>query len=159
METDEKGFSDLASDWGALVQEEASRSPGIGIVGRLPDQKVTRTRKAAPEREPEEEIGGVDLSYEPDELAPLLRIVSDICTGAAGVSSISDDEATELARAAAPVMSKYLGATVERWGPEIGLVLISVKIYRPRVGEYIELHKDDTGEIVRETGTEERKDF
>lgn len=158
MESNEQGFTDFASDWGNLVAEEASHNPGIGIVGRLPDQKVTRTRKATPEREPEDEAGGVVLSYEPDELAPLLRIVSDICTGAAGVSPISEPDADELARAAAPVLSKYLGATVDRWGAEIGLVLISVKIYRPKVSEYIELHKDET-EPVRETGTEERENF
>lgn len=113
---------------GAAVQEE----------GR-PDVTVEAGRKRGPR--PKAEAPPATVSYTGEDLIPLVQALDGWLSASLLVTPKSVDQCREIAAAMAPVLTKYAGATIERWGPEMALVAILAKNYVPTYLEFSAMEK------------------
>lgn len=73
------------------------------------------------------------LEFSGKELAPLVRAVGNPLCRTGGVQVLEDSEVTELSDALAPLLSKYFGESINRWGVEVAFVGVALKVGAPRV--------------------------
>lgn len=82
------------------------------------------TAPVAPPAEPTpEEIAGV---------GKLCKVAWQLLAKRFQRETLTDDEANGLAAAAIPVIRKYAGPELEKWGPEIGLGLVVVVLWESK---------------------------
>lgn len=73
------------------------------------------------------------LTFSGKELAPLIKALGNPLCRVGEVPKLEDEEVTELSEALAPVLSKYFGESINRWGAEVALLGVTLKVAAPRV--------------------------
>lgn len=82
-----------------------------------------------------------DLSFSGKELGPLVKAFGNTGCRMAKVSVLDQGEVDELSEALAPILSKYFGESINRYGPEVALVGVTLKVAMPRIQEAAERRK------------------
>ena len=125
METPKENLDAIVSGWsGALKQAEAE--------GTIEATKG-RGRPAGGARSKVSDAPSI--SFDGKELRPLVKAIGNTSCRIAKVSVLSETEIEELTEAFAPVLSKYAGNSLDRWGAEVALGVIVLKVSMPRISE------------------------
>lgn len=82
-----------------------------------------------------------DLSFSGKELGPLVKAFGNTGCRMVKVSVLDAAEVDELSEALAPILSKYFGESINRYGPEVALIGVTLKVAMPRVQEAAERRK------------------
>jgi len=79
-----------------------------------------------------------EVVYRPEELEPLVMATFNALCRSFDVQEIEQRDARDISVAAAPVVTKYLGSSWEKWAAEIALFGVMLKLGMPRIQEYAE---------------------
>ena len=126
MGTQEFDGNDLTDFWSQRLSEKEAAGE-IKVKGRdTPAAQVSPTVSS-----------GYSVSYSGKELAPLVKAFGNFFCRRGNVDLISDEEATEVAEPLAGVLTKYFGDAWSKWGAEIALAGILLKLSLPRVDAWL----------------------
>lgn len=116
--------------------------------GDLPEQEISTPRDVSSssgkaKRQDPDPAPSYELAQE--DLKPLVQSTANMILSRYQLEPLNDQEANELAGAYRPLLSKYFGTALDRYGPEIAALGVSVKIFGPRVMEYRDRQEQEAG--------------
>lgn len=118
-----------------LADALANAGEAAAAEGR-PGLEVEKGKKRKTRNAPKVEAEPATISYSGEELTPLVQALDGWAASAFRVTPKNVDQCREISAALAPVLTKYAGASIERWGPELALVAVLAKHYVPTYLEF-----------------------
>lgn len=98
------------------------------------------------------------LQWGADELVPAIRSLGSFLCRRLEVAELSTEDVSDLSAGIAPVLNKYLGDAWTKFGPELALLAVLLKVGAPRWEEYssqIETAQDTPEAVVKLDPTED----
>lgn len=132
----------VGASWSAKLSAENVETKGRG----RPAKSSKRSADVAP---------APSLSFDGKELRPLVKALGNTACRVGKVTILEDTEVQELSEALAPVLSKYMGESINRFGAEVALVGIALKVSMPRIAEAGERRKREKAERAGDVAEEQ----
>lgn len=125
----------VTAGWSQKLKEAELETKGRGrpassASDSKPRASTSRSVSAAPE-----------LSFSGKDLAPLVKAFGNTACRMSSVAVLDATEIDEMSEALAPILSKYFGESINRYGPEVAFVGVTLKIAMPRIQEAAERRK------------------
>lgn len=119
MSENDTGIKSLADELKAAVKSASSS-------GAIPEQDVGAPKKRI--RSTKEPV----VTFDPAYLGPAIGALGNVICKRVGVAELDDDEVSRLAEAYSPLLSKYFGTAIEKYGPEIAAIGVTLDVALPR---------------------------
>lgn len=86
----------------------------------------------------------IELMYSGEELQPLVEALGNSACKATGTANLTSTEITEISTALAPVLTKYTSESLRRFGAEVALAGVLLKVGLPRYAVWSKAKKEAT---------------